>query len=157
VLRGSVEAERDLATLFRAQVVFWLLAATDGHAKNFSLRILPGGRFQLTPLYDILSAWPIIGKRANQLPIEKVRMAMALPGQRPHYHLKTLQRRHLLELAKQLGIGASADRMLGELLAATPTVIEQVQRGLPRGFPADVLDNVLDCLRVHAKRLASES
>ena len=58
-------------TLFRAQLLFFLLAATDGHAKNFSIRILAGGRFQLTPLYDVLSAWPVIGKKANEIPLRE--------------------------------------------------------------------------------------
>ena len=49
----------DLTTLFKAQVLFWMLRAIDGHAKNFSLFLNPGGRFQLTPLYDVLSAWPV--------------------------------------------------------------------------------------------------
>ena len=38
--------------------MFWLLGATDGHAKNFSIFLLPGGRFRLTPLYDVMSAQP---------------------------------------------------------------------------------------------------
>ena len=48
----------------------------------------PAGDFQLTPLYDVLSAWPIIGKKANEIPLEKVKLAMALPGERPRYHLQ---------------------------------------------------------------------
>ena len=39
-----------------AQLLFWLLAAIDGHAKNFSLFVLQGGRYRMTPLYDVLSA-----------------------------------------------------------------------------------------------------
>ena len=50
----------DLTTFFKAQVLFWMLRAIDGHAKNFSLFLKPGGRFQLTPLYDVLSAWPCL-------------------------------------------------------------------------------------------------
>src|SRR3569832_680099 len=88
VLRGADEPSRDLETLLRSQVLFWMLAATDGHAKNFSIRLLPGGHFRLTPLYDVLSAWPVIGKRANEVPLEKVKLAMALPGERPRYLLQ---------------------------------------------------------------------
>lgn len=43
-----------------------MLAATDGHAKNFSLRILSQGRYQLTPLYDVLSIWPVMGEASNK-------------------------------------------------------------------------------------------
>ena len=36
----------------------WILAATDSHAKNFSLLIGPGGQVRLAPLYDIASFFP---------------------------------------------------------------------------------------------------
>jgi serine/threonine-protein kinase HipA len=38
VLHGSVSREDDLTTLLRAQLLFWMLAATDGHAKNWPWR-----------------------------------------------------------------------------------------------------------------------
>jgi serine/threonine-protein kinase HipA len=40
-------------------VLVWLLGAPDGHAKNFSIKLLVGGRYELTPLNDVLSIWPI--------------------------------------------------------------------------------------------------
>lgn len=155
ILRGSTEHARDLETLFRAQVLFFLLAATDGHAKNFSIRILAGGGFHLTPLYDVLSAWPIIGKRANEVPLEKVRLAMAIPGQRPHYLLRSIQRRHFEALGKKLGVGTAA--LIDEMVAKTPDVVAQVQRKLPRGFPQGLLERVLDGLRKSAALLASSA
>ena len=147
ILRGSVEAQRDIETLFRAQLVFYLLAATDGHAKNFSIRILPAGRFQLTPLYDVLSAWPVIGKRANEIAPEKVKLAMAVPGERPRYLIKSIQRRHFDTLAKKLGLGATSESLIDETLARTDAVIDAVQRGLPRGFPQALLDRILAGVR----------
>ena len=75
----------DLATFFKAQVLFWMLRAIDGHAKNFSLFLNPGGRFQLTPLYDVVSAWPVIGHRSGQWPQQKLRMAMAWHGEKGRY------------------------------------------------------------------------
>jgi serine/threonine-protein kinase HipA len=52
ILLGSEQAEQDRLNFFKTQLVFWLLAATDGHAKNFSIFHLPGSRYQATPLYD---------------------------------------------------------------------------------------------------------
>jgi serine/threonine-protein kinase HipA len=49
-----------------AQLVFWLLAATDGHGTNFLLHQQAGGTFSLTPFYDVLSAWPMIGSGRNR-------------------------------------------------------------------------------------------
>jgi serine/threonine-protein kinase HipA len=51
-----------------------MLAATDGHAKNFSLRLLAQGRYRLTPLSDVISAWPITGPRQNQLHRKKLKL-----------------------------------------------------------------------------------
>jgi serine/threonine-protein kinase HipA len=135
ILGSSVESQRDLETLFKAQLAFFLLAATDGHAKNFSLRILPQSRYRLTPLYDVLSAWPVIGKKANELPPQKVRLAMALPGERPRYHLAQLQRRHFEMFGARIGLGRRASTLIDEMMARAPAAIEQVQRALPRRFP----------------------
>lgn len=55
VLAGSSEPEQDRENFLKAQIVFWLLAAPDGHAKNFSIFLGPQGTFRLAPLYDVLS------------------------------------------------------------------------------------------------------
>lgn len=47
-LQGAVAPYKDRLIFMRAQIVFWLLAAIDGHAKNFSIFLTPGG-FRLTP------------------------------------------------------------------------------------------------------------
>jgi serine/threonine-protein kinase HipA len=155
ILRGSAEAQRDLNTLFRSQVLFHLLAATDGHAKNFSLRILAGGQFRLTPLYDVLSAWPVIGKRANEVPFEKARLAMALPGERPRYHLATVQRRHFEALGRKLGLGTGAGALLDAMLAKTSAVVADVQRELPRDFPRAVAERIFAGMSRSAKSLSA--
>ena len=87
----SDNAETDLVTFFRSQLLFWMLAATDGHAKNFSLRLLPGGRYELTPLYDVLSAWPVTGQGANLLNYKELKLAMALHSTNRHYLLETVR------------------------------------------------------------------
>jgi len=37
LLNGSSNAQADRKQFFKAQVIFWLLCAIDGHGKNFSL------------------------------------------------------------------------------------------------------------------------
>jgi serine/threonine-protein kinase HipA len=155
VLRGSADAPADLATLFKAQVLFFLLAATDGHAKNFSLRILAAGQFRLTPLYDVLSAWPVIGKRANQIPFEKARLAMALPGERPRYHLAAIQRRHFESLGRKLGLGeGGAAALLDDMRSKVDAVTSRVADELPKAFPTALADRVFDGMARSAKLLA---
>jgi serine/threonine-protein kinase HipA len=75
-LKASDNPAEDQRFFVRAQLVFWLLGATDGHAKNFSLFIHPGGGFRLTPLYDVMSAQPTLD--AHQIPRKKMRLAAAL-------------------------------------------------------------------------------
>ncbi|TJW23235.1 MAG: type II toxin-antitoxin system HipA family toxin, partial [Mesorhizobium sp.] len=58
LLKGSDTPAVDQATVLKAQILFWLIGATDGHAKNFSIFLASGGSYRLTPLYDVLSAEP---------------------------------------------------------------------------------------------------
>jgi len=143
----------DLAIFFKAQVLFWMLRAIDGHAKNFSLFLNPGGRFQLTPLYDVLSAWPVIGRGSGQWPQQTLRMAMAWHGEKGHYTkpLEITGRRMLLT-AKRLGLGG-AEPILDELIGQTPTVIAAVQALLPFGFPQTVAESVFTGLQTSASQL----
>ena len=143
----------DLACFFKAQVLFWMLRAIDGHAKNFSLFLNPGGRFQLTPLYDVLSAWPVIGRASGQWPQQKLRMAMAWHGEKGRYTkpLEITARRMLLT-AKRLGLG-DANVILDDLIAQTPAVISSVQSQLPAGFPQTVAEPLLAGLQSSASQL----
>jgi serine/threonine-protein kinase HipA len=75
LLKGSDRPTEDIATFLRANIVFWLIGATDGHAKNFSLFLGPGGRFSMTPLYDVLTAQPSLD--ANQIRRNKFKLAMS--------------------------------------------------------------------------------
>lgn len=146
----------DLTTFFKAQVLFWMLRAIDGHAKNFSLFLNPGGRFQLTPLYDVLSAWPVIERRPDQWPQQKLKMAMAWHGEKGRY-TKPLEinARRMLLTAKRVGLG-DAEVILGDLIAKTPAVVASVRARVPAGFPAGVADPVLAGLEASAALLQSQ-
>lgn len=87
ILRGSNHAELDRTNFLTAQLIFWLLADPDGHAKNFSIALGPQGQFWLTPLYDIMSAWPVIGKGAREFQLQNVKLAMALHSKNTHYQI----------------------------------------------------------------------
>ena len=154
LLRGSLERDADLATLMKAQILFWMLAAIDGHAKNFSLFLLPGSSYRLTPLYDVLSGWPIIGRGSNKYQWEKAKLAMAVRGKNKHYKLKDIQRRHFNQTASRIGIG-TAEPLMGQLLTGLPSVISSVQSQIPKHFPQHVLDTVLEGLAHSAERLES--
>ncbi len=123
LLGSATNTDRDM--FYRSQVLFWLLAAIDGHAKNFSVFIEPEGKYHLTPLYDIMSAYPLVTKK--QLQIKKIKMAMALKGKNNHYHWHNIQRRHFLETAKAVNYPVErAQVILDEILQQIDFVIEQV-------------------------------
>jgi serine/threonine-protein kinase HipA len=154
ILQGSENREKDLDTLLRAQVLFWMLAAIDGHAKNFSIRLLAQGRYCLTPLYDVLSAWPITGPRHDQLHLKKLKLAMSLWGtEGKHYRIVGMNRRLFNTTARQCGLGSDMESIIVDVVTATPTVIEKVQARLPKGFPAELFESVTTELRNAANLL----
>lgn len=112
ILAGSDHADTDRANFVLAQLAFWLLAATDGHAKNFSLYSHAGGSFGMAPLYDVLSAWPIIGPGINQLPIQDAKLAMSIRGRTRHYRLREIQMRHWRALASRVGSPGLWERVI---------------------------------------------
>lgn len=153
ILRKSESRDADLDVFFRAQLLFWMLAAGDGHAKNFSLRILPDSRYHLTPLYDVLSYWPILGHGGNKFSRHKARLAMAIHGKNKHYRISEILRRHFNETAARIGIGKNAEPIIAGILERTPGVVSAVQKEIPKGFPGEILDPILDGLTEQAGKL----
>lgn len=143
LLLGSIQPAEDRDIFFRAQVLFSLLAAMDGHAKNFSVFIEPGGKYRLTPLYDILSAHPLIANK--DLQAQKVKMAMALVGKNVHYKWYNIQRRHFIETAKAVKYSTErAEPILDEMLKKVDAVIDQVKSILPKKFPNKISKPIFD-------------
>ena len=155
LLLGSRNSADDRRTFFKANVVFWLLCAIDGHAKNFSLFIEPGGRFHMTPLYDVLSAYPVLGGGRNQLAPQKARMAMAVAGANRHYRWSRIQPRHWLSTAAAVGLAATARDDLQQIAGRAPEVVSKVAEVLPTDFPARVSEPIFAGLLKNAKTLAA--
>lgn len=141
LLAGGNQAKTDSLQFVLAQLAFWLMAATDGHAKNFSLFLERGGGYRLTPLYDVLSAWPIIGTGPNQVSPRRARLSMALRGKNAHYNLHEIHTRHFQALALQSGVPDAFDRMVG-LVLQVPQALKQAQAELPAGFPQRVFTSI---------------
>jgi serine/threonine-protein kinase HipA len=149
LLAASAQADSDRRRFVLMQLAFWLLAATDGHAKNFSIFLSRGGTFRLTPAYDVLSAWPIIGDGANQLSLHKARLAMALRGHNAHYRLLDIQPRHWRALADSCGVAEMWPAMLA-LAEAVDATLERVAEQLPADFPAEVWQAIAGGMRRQA-------
>ncbi len=154
ILRHSRNATEDLATFMSAHILFWLLAAPDGHAKNFSIRLLAGGRFEMTPLYDVMSIWPVEGDAGNQWSWHKAKLAMAMCGTSGrHYKMRDINRSHFNLTAQLCHYGPTAEPLISSILERTPEVIEKVSSALPSEFPERVAARILTGLRDSSARL----
>lgn len=156
LLLGSDAAEQDRINFFKTQLVFWVLAATDGHGKNFSVAHHPSGRYRATPIYDVLSAHPVIGRGKNQISPHKAKLAMAVRGSTPYYLIEKIQRRHWIAQAQQVGLGATAaEQLMAEVVETTATAIDQARKQLPDDFPLDMADAIFDGVRRQSAKLAA--
>lgn len=154
LLLASTTASADRRQFFRSLIAFWLLAAPDGHAKNFSIFLEMGGRFRLSPLYDVMSAYPVMGHGPGQLAAEKLKLAMAVSGKTRHYHWAAIQRRHWIITAGRCGLGDVVEEILDELTKNVPKAVDTVGSSLPPDFPADIADAICTGMVAAARRLA---
>jgi serine/threonine-protein kinase HipA len=152
-LNGSTHALQDRINFIKAQFLFWLLCASDGHAKNFSIQLNAGGSYAMTPLYDVLSVYPVLGEGANRISPHQVRMAMAVRGKSPHWKMREIQPRHWYELAKRHGISLTGSGSpFEQVIEQTPAVLEKIHGLLPPGFPEHIRQSVLDGLAAAVKK-----
>jgi serine/threonine-protein kinase HipA len=142
LLRDGDTPDEDQRRLFMASVVFWLMGATDGHAKNFSIFLSPGGGYRMTPLYDVLSAQPSL--IARQLQPRQMKLAMAV-GKNRHFRISEIVPRHFEQTAAlaRMGKPLVAD-VFRHLVANGADAIEQTLKGLPRTFPAAVSETIAE-------------
>lgn len=154
MLLGSRKSNEDRRNFFKAQVLFWMLCAIDGHAKNFSVFIESYGRFSLTPIYDVISAYPILGGGKNQLAPEKAKMAMAVRGKNRHYKWAEIQPGHWLSTAAEVGLKSTAKEDIFALAERAPYAVESISASLPQTFPKKVSTPILEGLLRSAERLA---
>lgn len=152
-LLGSMNAEQDRRDFMKAQLLFWLLAATDGHAKNFSVFIEAGGAYRLTPFYDILSMYPAIGGKG--LNIRDAKLAMGLQASKgKKYQVTQIFPRHFMQTAKAVGFSRKTmAEIINEVKGQVDTVIETAEKQLPVDFPKHIQEAIFTGLKNRARRL----
>lgn len=154
-LDNSSKANADKQVFVKTLLAFWIMAATDGHAKNFSIFLERGGGYRMTPLYDVLSAWPIIGNGPNQVSPQRAKLAMALRSKNAHYHLQEIHTRHWQTLAQQSGVPNAFDSMVA-LVLQVPDALVRAEALLPKGFPAKVFKAIRTGMLAQARRFTDE-
>jgi len=144
LLLGSKKMTDDRYKFMKTVLLFWLLAAPDGHAKNFSIFLERKGEYFLTPMYDILSIYPVMGQGKNKIPWQKLKMAMGVWGKNKHYDWNNIFPHHWLETAKKAGMNSKIMiQILDEIITSTPEVILKVQNLIPKKYPLELADSIL--------------
>jgi serine/threonine-protein kinase HipA len=101
-----------------------------------------------------MSAWPVVGRRHDQLSPKKIKLAMALKAGSKHYRIVDMQRRHFNAVARSCGVEANMESMISEVIELTPTVVDKVAAELPQNFSGELFDVITKNLRRAADRLA---
>ncbi len=153
LLLGSRDSESDWRKFLKAQVLFWLLAAPDGHAKNFSVFLERQGYYHLTPLYDVMSVYPVMGHGVGEIPSQHVRLAMAVHGINRHYEWAKIHKRHWIEAAENSGAKRLMDEVISDILSQMPSAIAQVAAALPSDFPEEVALPIFNGIQKTAEKL----
>lgn len=156
LLAGSMDAATDRMAFQLAQLAFWLMAAPDGHAKNYSIFLRQGNRYEMTPLYDVLSVWPYVGKGRGQLHLRQVRLAMAMRSKNVHYDIFGIRARHWQGLAMKNGGPEVWHAMLG-LVEHVQAALAEVQQGLPPTFPERIWNPIAEGMRSQARKFLDEA
>ena len=150
-LKAADAPAEDLKTFLKAQILFWLMAATDGHAKNFSIFLGPQGRFRLTPLYDVLSAQPSLD--ARQIERKQMKLAMSV-GRSRHYRIAEIEGRHFVQTTEAAGLPAwMAMEALREIEEVASDAMEKTGKSLPPGFPKKIHASMVGGLSTRLKRM----
>ncbi len=105
----------------------------------------------MAPLYDILSAWPIIGHGRNQLHIDKAKLAMAQHAERAHYRINEIQSQHWRALAGRTAVRGIWN-CLQELVESARSALERLERTIPATFPERISTSIRDGVRHQALR-----
>lgn len=151
LLKSSVTAEDDRKQFMQSVFLFWLLGAIDGHAKNFSIFLKQGGRFEITPLYDVISAYPLAEKR--QLDYHKMKMAMALHGKNTHYKWQNIMPRHWFDESKRIDFPKTEmEAIIENTKSRFDTVLTNVTEKLPGDFPEHISTPIFDGIKKIAGR-----
>jgi serine/threonine-protein kinase HipA len=148
LLRSGNNPDGDIRTFIQSQLAFWLLAAIDGHAKNFSIFLLRDG-YALTPLYDVVSAWPIIGRSSNQLALQHAKLAMSIGCTRKRYKLQSITTRHWKCVTERAGV--EFDELV-HLVERVEPALSRVEARLPEKFPIDIWTPIANGMREQVEK-----
>ena len=138
-LDASLNREKDKSDFFKAQIIFWLMGATDGHAKNYSVFLRPEGFF-LTPFYDIMSMYPAL--ETKKVNLREMKLSFKV-GKSRYDRLDKIKLRHFYETASNCNFSINeVDRILKDLVSKKEEDFKALIV-LPDDFPEDVYNSIV--------------
>lgn len=154
-LASSDSPDKDRRDFLRAQMIYWALSATDGHAKNFSIFLTPGG-FSLTPIYDVMTSLPYAGHSRSFDPL-RVKLAMAV-GNNRHYRMRDIEPQHWRQTGAAAGLPKGmVEAVMADLAARASQAVDEVAQILPAGFPIPMFEATKRIVLERAGKLGSRS
>lgn len=143
---SSSRPAEDVATFIDALAFNWLVAGTDGHAKNYSLLHGAGGRVRLAPLYDLASALPY-----PDMPEQKLKLAMKVGDS---YRLRDVLRRNWERFAEEVRLPpAQVVERVASLASRLPKKVAAVRaQAAEEGLDHPILDRLAKVLPERARR-----
>lgn len=156
ILKNSNGLE-DPITFYKALILNWLIAATDAHAKNYSIFINRNNSYSLTPLYDIMSFAPYIGNKKNQVHKSKVKLAMSVRGSsRNKYHIDKVTLANWYNTGSYLDLSQKVyKRVIEEIIDQLPLALEKTNSQIPTDFPSLIADSISLVAKNHLDILKS--
>lgn len=137
----------DKLNFFKAMLVFDLIFATDGHAKNFSIFHGPNG-FKLTPFYDVMGGYFLHSR--EKMPYQKLKLAMKV-GNSGHYDFKRISQRHYSETAKLCGISEEDYYKVANEVKVSLDALKFEENELDPLFNRKTLEYILDGMELRSK------
>ncbi|MDH2348772.1 type II toxin-antitoxin system HipA family toxin [Bradyrhizobium sp. SSUT77] len=128
----STDRVADVDTFVEALAFNWLIAATDAHAKNYSLLLAGGPHVRLAPLYDIASILPY-----DDIDLQKIKLAMKIGGD---YKLSQIGLRDWQKFAREARL--DPDKVIAGLISMAeqlPDIVAAVRKQARKGG----LDNAI--------------
>ncbi len=139
-------SREDIATFVDALVFNWLIAGTDGHAKNYSLLHGAGGRVRLAPFYDLASVLPY-----DDFDPQRIKLAMKIGGK---YRIRDIGPRQWSRLAEDSGLDPeSMLARVAELAALLPAKMDEIlERARDEGLTHPILEKLGRAMKDRAQR-----
>lgn len=127
-----------------------------GNITSDAVFIQAGGSYRLTPFYDIISAFPVLG--GTGIHISDLKLAMGLNASKgKKTAIDKIYPRHFLATAKVLKFPeVQMHEILSDFARMIPAALDNVKTSLPTDFPENVVTAVeTNVLRLH-DRLSRE-